>query len=197
MFKLASSSHSSSAAASKALACGMPSRAIIASTAPTRKYGRRRPSRPSQVRSDKCPMIGWTKSPVSGAAAHSQDRSSRLEPSDWNTRLMFAFCSAKPIWMPKNPKLILASPAQLWRGFSMFLSLPVPAVRGCTRSGGRQQAYEYVLAARETLSSPRTGVSRTKAYSPAPSAARTASGWGWGDPESPPAAFQPAVRPPD
>jgi hypothetical protein len=42
-------------------------------------------------------MIGWTSRPVRGAAIQSAGRSSTLEPRDWKIRLIFAFCSAKPI----------------------------------------------------------------------------------------------------
>ncbi len=56
-------------------------------------------------------MIGWTMRPVSGAATHSAGRSSSDAPTVWKIRLMLEFCSTKPIWMPKKPKLILASPA--------------------------------------------------------------------------------------
>ncbi|MFC3214727.1 hypothetical protein [Novosphingobium panipatense] len=45
-----------------------------------------------------------------------------LEPSDWKTRLMLAFCNAKPIWMPKKPKLMFHSPAQPCRGLSIMAS---------------------------------------------------------------------------
>ena len=106
-----------SSGAPKAGLNGIRKSAMADRMAPVRKYGRRRPRR-FQVRSERWPMIGCTSRPVSGAATHSAGRSSMLDPSVWKTRLMFEFCSAKPIWMPKNPKLIFHSPAKFWRGFS-------------------------------------------------------------------------------
>ena len=38
---------------------------------------------------------------------------------------MLAFCSAKPIWMPKKPKLIFHSPQKPWRGRPSDVVAPV------------------------------------------------------------------------
>jgi hypothetical protein len=58
---------------------------------------------------------------------------------------MFAFCSAKPIWIPKKPKEIFHNPASDCRGFSdiRFMSTPPCARswqglgRGAISFGGR------------------------------------------------------------
>ena len=83
------------------------------------------------MRSDKWPTIGWIKSPVSGAAIHKAGKSSRLAPSDWKMRLMFALCSAKPTWMPKKPNEMFHNPAGDWRGFSVtaVAFIPTPRIR--------------------------------------------------------------------
>ncbi len=87
-------------------------------------------------------MIGWTRRPVSGAATHKAGRSSRLDPNDWNIRDMFAFWSAKPIWIPKKPNEMLNRPARDWRGFSsrcasVMLPLPYTVPQGCQKRSGR------------------------------------------------------------
>ncbi len=41
---------------------------------------------------------------MTGAASQRIGRSSIEAPSDWKIRLTFAFCNAKPNWMPRNPK---------------------------------------------------------------------------------------------
>jgi hypothetical protein len=58
----------------------MKKRATDAQMAPTRKYGRRRPSRP-HVRSLSAPTMGWTSSPVMGAASQRMGMSSGFAPS--------------------------------------------------------------------------------------------------------------------
>src|SRR6478752_7040893 len=125
MLRLASSVQSSTAAISSWLESGMRNSDSVARSAPATKYGRRRPSRPSHVRSDIWPMIGCTRSPVSGAATQSTGRLSTLDPSDWNIRLMFAFWGAKPIWIPKKPNEIFQSPASDCRGFSIVVALSI------------------------------------------------------------------------
>src|SRR5690348_16985333 len=95
--------HNKPAATHSNGAFGITSSASVASTAPMRKYGRRRPSR-HQVRSDQWPINGWTMRPVSGAAIHSAGIASTPAPRVWKIRLTLAFCSAKPNWIPRNPK---------------------------------------------------------------------------------------------
>src|SRR4051794_22094955 len=71
-------------------------------------------------------MTGWTRRPVRGAAIHSAGRSSRLDPSDWKMRDMFAVCSAKPTWMPRKPNEMFQSAAADWRGFSVTVVAFIP-----------------------------------------------------------------------
>ena len=41
-------------------------------------------------------------------------------PSDWKMRLMFAFCSAKPIWIPKKPNEMFQSPRHPCLGLTLM-----------------------------------------------------------------------------
>ena len=65
----ASRIQSSPAAIQSVVEFGIRTSAAELRRAPIRKYGRRRPRRP-QVRSLMCPITGWTRRPVSGAASH-------------------------------------------------------------------------------------------------------------------------------
>ena len=98
--------HSIPAATHSAGELGITNSARLASSAPSRKYGRRRPNRGLQVLSERWPMIGCTISPVIGAAIHRMASSPTSAPSVWKMRLTLPFCSSKPIWMPRKPKLM-------------------------------------------------------------------------------------------
>ena len=65
-----------------------------------------------------------------------------LLPNDWNTRLMFAFCRAKPIWMPKKPMLMRHRPRNDRRGFSMVMLSPLPEGKARHALRGNGAAYE-------------------------------------------------------
>ena len=75
-----------------------------AAIAPARMNGRRRPNR-FHVLSDAEPTIGWTINPMIGATSQNSDSEWRSAPKSERIRLTFAFCSAKPNWTPRKPKL--------------------------------------------------------------------------------------------
>jgi hypothetical protein len=60
--------------------------------------------------------------PVTGAAIHSMGIRSMSAPRVWKIRLTFAFCSAKPNWIPRNPKLIFHICQKLSFGLSLIVS---------------------------------------------------------------------------
>ena len=76
----ASRTHSAPAAIHSVDALGISSSIAELNSAPTRKYGRRRPSR-VHVRSLAFPISGWISSPLSGAASHSSGSRSGVAPS--------------------------------------------------------------------------------------------------------------------
>jgi hypothetical protein len=44
-----------------------------------------------------------------------------LAPSVWNILLTFEFCNAKPIWIPRNPKLMFQICQKLNLRFSIIV----------------------------------------------------------------------------
>jgi hypothetical protein len=88
-----------------------------------------------QVLSERCPMIGWTISPVIGAAIHRIARLATSAPSVWKMRLTLPFCSSNPIWMPRKPKLLFqicaGLSAGLWPGCVMLAVSFPPAPWPC------------------------------------------------------------------
>ena len=75
-----------------------------ATTAPTIRYGLRRPIL-HQVRSEYLPMRGCTIMPISGGRIQNQESWWGSAPRVAKMRLMFALCSAYAIWTPRKPKL--------------------------------------------------------------------------------------------
>ena len=80
MLMLASNIHKNPAAIQRAELYGIKNNATVLSTAPNKKYGRLLPNLDDQVLSLKYPIIGWTISPVNGAAIHSIGISSAVAP---------------------------------------------------------------------------------------------------------------------
>ena len=84
-------------------------------SAPTAMNGRRRPNR-LRLRSLKCPTIGWTRRPVSGAAIHSIGKSATPAPSVWNMRLVETFWRPHTTWVPNRPRWRRGSSGGFGRG---------------------------------------------------------------------------------
>jgi len=127
MLSEASITHSIPAAIHSVGELGMTNSARLARIAPIRKNGRRRPNWPpmrTQVLSERWPMIGWTISPVIGAAIHRIASSSTSAPSVWKIRLTLPFWRSKPIWMPRKPKLMF----QICAGDRAGLAAPAVCV---------------------------------------------------------------------
>src|SRR5450759_4834366 len=60
-------------------------------------------------------------SPVTGAAIQRMGMFSTFAPSVSNILLTFAFCRAKPNWIPRNPKLIFQTCQKERFGFDFFI----------------------------------------------------------------------------
>ena len=81
-------------------------------------------------------MMGCTMRPVSGAATHRMGMSSALAPRLEKMRLVLAFCSAKPNWMPINPKLMFQICQKLRRGFWRVLVVAGAAAMDAIEGSG-------------------------------------------------------------
>lgn len=67
--------------------------------------------------------MGCTINPVMGAAIHRMGISSTLAPNVSKIRLTFAFCRAKPNWIPRKPKLMFQISQKESRLFFITLTL--------------------------------------------------------------------------
>src|ERR671921_2450096 len=84
--------------------------------------------------------MGWTSNPVTGAAIHRIGMFSTLAPRVSKMRLTLAFCSAKPIWMPRKPKLMFQISQndkrgleRTARGAAAWAVMAIPEVKGSAR----------------------------------------------------------------
>jgi hypothetical protein len=71
--------------------------------------------------------------PVFGDALHNACKESRIEPSDWKMRLMFAVWSANPIWIPKKPNEMFHKAEIDFHGFSLAAVAFIPSLEANTR----------------------------------------------------------------
>nr|GFB83762.1 hypothetical protein [Tanacetum cinerariifolium] len=86
-------------------------------------------------------MMGCTSRPVVGAAIQRNANLSSCAPIVSKMRLMLPFCSAKPNWIPRKPKLMFQICQKLSRGLARMLGLsmvmPEPAIEE------RRERWEY------------------------------------------------------